>query len=479
MPEVKPARPWKRDSAANKTAAKVLFALLCPSFISLLGYNSQKASAVFCHILRFFRKKRKNLLQSSCSGVVYSRDVGIHPTIQKKERKRMKEWRRVLSCFLAVLLTVYLVPVQVMAEELGDLWPPTTENVVDAPAEVVGEILEQREENRKEFLLTDGTRQVVIYPAAVHYQKDGYWEEIDNRLLPSAAQDGETVYRNAAGMWDVSVPAELNTANGITVSRSGYSLSFYLTGQLYEDDGAISESGSGYIGEELPGEDMICVPADESAAEVSSIASTLADEGQLQPEAALNNQRSETVYQDVYHDTDVTYDLDSNRLKESLILRSCPKELLGYRYHLEAENLRLELQEDNRILAYAKDADSEAKPVFYMPASYLLDAENVCSDDIKVILEENEKGYELRYYLPQDWMADASYPVVLDPVVQPVSNTFTIWDKTVSQRNSELAGSAYIAATTCSSSRRTSGGKSNAPRQTARGRNTGPVRMTV
>lgn len=57
---------------------------------------------------------------------------------------------------------------------------------------------------------------------------------------------------------------------------------------MYEDDGAISESGSGYIGEELPGEDMICVPADESAAEVSSIASTLADEGQLQPEAALN-----------------------------------------------------------------------------------------------------------------------------------------------------------------------------------------------
>ena len=53
----------------------------------------------------------------------------------------MKEWRRILSCFLAVLLTVYLVPVQVMAEELGDLWPPTTENVVDAPGEVVGEIL--------------------------------------------------------------------------------------------------------------------------------------------------------------------------------------------------------------------------------------------------------------------------------------------------------------------------------------------------
>ena len=115
-----------------------------------------------------------------------------------------------------------------------------------------------------------------------------------------------------------------------------------------------------------------------------------------------------------------------------------------------------------------------------VPAPYLLDAENAYSNDIKVTLEENDKGYELRYHLPQDWMADAAYPVILDPVVQPVSNTFTIRDKTVSQRNSELAGFAYIAATTCSSGRRTSGGKSNAPRQAAgRGRNTGPVRMTV
>ena len=162
---------------------------------------------------------------------------------------------------------------------------------------------------------------------------------------------------------------------------------------------------------------MICVPTGESTAAISSTASTLADDGQLQPEAALKNQRSEAVYQNVYHDTDVTYDLDSNRLKESLILRSCPKEMLGYRYRLETDSLRLELQEDNRILAYAKDAGLQDEPVFYMPAPYLLDAENAYSNDIKVTLEENDKGYELRYYLPQDWMADAAYPVILDPVV--------------------------------------------------------------
>lgn len=307
----------------------------------------------------------------------------------------MKLWKRILSCFLALLLTVYLLPVQVMAEELGDLWPLTTENIAETPPDVIGEVLERRGENQKEFLLANGVRQVVIYPAAVHYQKDGQWEDIDNRLLPATTRDGETVYQNVAGMWDVSVPAELNTAGGITVSRNGYSLSFYLTGQLFEDGGAISESGSASMGEELPCEDLICVSAGESTAAISSTTSTLADDDQLQPEAALKNQRSEAVYQNVYHDTDVTYDLDSNRLKESLILRSCPKEMLGYRYRLETDSLRLELQEDNRILAYAKDAGPQDEPVFYMPAPYLLDAENAYSNDIKVTLEENDKAVAL------------------------------------------------------------------------------------
>lgn len=85
----------------------------------------------------------------------------------------MKLWKRILSCFLALLLTVYLLPVQVMAEELGDLWPLTTENIAETPPDVIGEVLERRGENQKEFLLANGVRQVVIYPAAVHYQKDG------------------------------------------------------------------------------------------------------------------------------------------------------------------------------------------------------------------------------------------------------------------------------------------------------------------
>ena len=62
----------------------------------------------------------------------------------------MKLWKRILSCFLALLLTVYLLPVQVMAEELGDLWPLTTENIAETPPDVIGEVLDGAK-TRKNF----------------------------------------------------------------------------------------------------------------------------------------------------------------------------------------------------------------------------------------------------------------------------------------------------------------------------------------
>ena len=146
----------------------------------------------FCKMCRIFLQNRKR--DSSINGRTNQR-----LNTKRKREKRMKLWKRILSCFLALLLTVYLLPVQVMAEELGDLWPLTTENIAETPPDVIGEVLERREENQKEFLLANGVRQVVIYPAAVHYQKDGQWKDIDNRLLPATTRDGETVYQNVAG----------------------------------------------------------------------------------------------------------------------------------------------------------------------------------------------------------------------------------------------------------------------------------------
>lgn len=158
------------------------------------------------------------------------------------------------------------------------------------------------------------------------------------------------------------------------------------------------------------------------------------DERNTAEKAALKNQRSEALYQGC-HDTDVTYDLDSNRLKESLILRSCRRKCWATAIAWKQDSLRLELQEDNMTTAMPKTPGLQDEPVFYMPAPYLLDAENAYSNDIKVTAEENDKGYELRYYLPQRLDGGCRVSRDTGPRGQPVSQHVHHRDKTVTQRN--------------------------------------------
>lgn len=94
---------------------------------------------------------------------------------------------------------------------------------------------------------------------------------------------------------------------------------------------------------------------------------------------------STAEYASVFNGVNVHYDLNSNSLKESVIIASAPTGRTGYQYLLEAKNLVLELQEDNSIYAYATDHAEGDDPVFFMPAPYLFDQENVYCDDIELM----------------------------------------------------------------------------------------------
>lgn len=59
MPEVKPARPWKRDSAANKTAAKVLFGYYVPASSRCLDIIAKKHLPSFVIYYDSFEKSEK------------------------------------------------------------------------------------------------------------------------------------------------------------------------------------------------------------------------------------------------------------------------------------------------------------------------------------------------------------------------------------------------------------------------------------
>ena len=75
--------------------------------------------------------------------------------------------------------------------------------------EIVTELAEGRGRFQKEYLLSNGQRMLAVYPTAVHYEEDGEWKEIDNTLRREQ-RGSEDVYRNAAGAWDVTLPASLD-----------------------------------------------------------------------------------------------------------------------------------------------------------------------------------------------------------------------------------------------------------------------------
>lgn len=140
-------------------------------------------------------------------------------------------------------------------------------------------------------------------------------------------------------------------------------------------------------------------------------------------------------YDGVFEGTDLRYDLISNQLKETVILNEYQEGLTGYRYILNTGDLILKKEEDGTITASPQEGE---EPVFFLPAPVIYDSERKMSSDIEISLEETDEGYLLTYSLSEEWLTDPerTYPVYLDPIIQPVQSTWTIQDQSVSEFHS-------------------------------------------
>ncbi len=114
------------------------------------------------------------------------------------------------SLLLVLTMLVNMLPVGVIAQEIQKIEATDTVAQVTAPTvtaetKVVQELVQERTESTKKFLLSNGLYMAAVYPEPVHYEKDGSWAEIDNTL--TAKTDG--TYTNTAGVWTVSFPQQL------------------------------------------------------------------------------------------------------------------------------------------------------------------------------------------------------------------------------------------------------------------------------
>ena len=83
----------------------------------------------------------------------------------------------------------------------------------------------RRGEYVKHYDLGGGRHQMVIYPEPVHYQKDGKWEEIDNRLR-EVEENGRRVWRNGESPLSVELARYADDGALVRLESEGQGLSW-------------------------------------------------------------------------------------------------------------------------------------------------------------------------------------------------------------------------------------------------------------
>ena len=343
-----------------------------------------------------------------------------------------KKLSKLLSMTLVLALVIQMLPASAIAATINESKSANTSNavseVITKDAEIVGEVVERRNEYTKEYKLNNGLHMSTVYADPVHYEENGQWKDIDN-TLKSSGLGTNAVLTNTAGAWEVSFPQQLNGNKAVTVKKDGHTLSFFMNGEL-------RTSG-----------DLTVASLNAAAAETFSAQSSQAATAQIQkidlseqkaqanfPETVPDKLYSRLRYNNVYSGTDIIYDLVSNQVKESIVMESYDPARRGYRYTLNTGSMIPVLTDSGEIHLYD---ETKKTIIMTMPAPFLLDSAGEYNGDVTVTLTGSNGTYTLSYLLPQNWLSDnqRQWPVILDPMVSANVDRTNIKDVSAYEKN--------------------------------------------
>lgn len=118
-----------------------------------------------------------------------------------------------------------------------------------------------REENIKRFVREDRAVEAVIYPYPVHYDKEGEWADIDNRLVAEQRADGTSVYTNQAAPFNVYFADNISSDELVRVEKDGYVISWRMADRSANAVATIGSQASGQMAiSEASANDMRILP---------------------------------------------------------------------------------------------------------------------------------------------------------------------------------------------------------------------------
>ena len=349
-------------------------------------------------------------------------------------------WKRWLASVLTVTMLAQAIPATTFAQTDGGL---STAVTTDAPSvsagdpsaepqtTILGEDISRRKENEKHFRQSDGTYVEAIYSQPVHFEQDGQMVEIDNTLEEKTDEQG-TYYENRANALKVQLPDKSSGNRPVSVSTEGYTLQWTLqnqravTAQLEQP--------------ESQAEQQQILAARLKTASTEETQRAIRRRAQME----VDNQESSVTYPQLLGDTDLVYDLQSTRLKESLILKTRTGQS-RYVFSMEGEGLTPALQKDGSVFVYGQNRE---EPVFVIASPYMFDSDFAYCDAIEVQVQVTDSGFDYILLPDEEWLnsSERVYPVTIDPTVM-LQRDYTSIHDTTAVFNANSAGHSFTGET--------------------------------
>lgn len=211
---------------------------------------------------------------------------------------------KALSVFLTLIMVFQAIPAEaaesvtsnafVMDESSED----SGETAINADA--IGEIIEKRTANTKQFRMSDGSYVAVAYDEPVHFtDSDGKWVDIDNSLQYETSKKSGDIngYVNKANDFSVKFAAKAENGKLYTLNDGKYAISF----GVYSDNTKSVNNSDAKLDQSDDGGNTYKTKLEELS--------------------ALKNVKSGIGYTNLWNDTDLDYVLSGKSVKDYIVIK--------------------------------------------------------------------------------------------------------------------------------------------------------------
>ena len=315
------------------------------------------------------------------------------------------------------------------------------------------ELTGKRKRCVKYFQMNEKGVAAAVYPGPVHYEEDGEWKDIDNRL-EAVTEEGREVYQNKASDVKVKFAGETGTGDLVSVEKNGLKVSWKLDTEenqiatestkrkarkkacrfrvltepeFPQDPGEVTqkqeeEAASEDEPEEVKSEDADIVddgiaaekPGNIDTEELEKDTGTLDDEA-ICAHMGVKHLAGEGIYEDILSDVDVHYIIQGEKIKENIRLKTKEAAEQELTFTFQHPGLTMKTETDGSLGLY-KDTEK----VFWFEKPYMYDNNGCLSTEVVLQAEPYEEGSKVSVIPDKEWLLeeDRAYPVVIDPMTE-------------------------------------------------------------